>query len=187
MTDLTKALEDLVQIFERLGTPYVLMGGFAVRIYGIPRPTHDIDFTIAIDRGRLPELYQAATELGYTVPEAYTKGWVDQVAGLPLVKIRLYLEGKGIDIDIFLAESRFQEQLLSRRRQERLDGLSVFFVSPEDLILLKLLASRPRDFADIGDVFFTQGSLDVPYMRRWASELGVLQKLEQVLQEPPPI
>ncbi len=185
MTDLTDALRNIVLLFERLGTPYAVMGGIAVRLYGIPRPTHDIDFTAAIDQDRLPEFYDAVRELGYTVPEQYAKGWIDRVAGMPVVKIRLYLQTHGIDVDLFLAESRFQQQLLARRRQDRIDDLAVWFVSPEDLILLKLLSHRPRDLADIGDVLFTQGQLDEVYLRKWAEELGVLERLEQVLEEPP--
>jgi len=65
---------------------YAVMGGMAVRVYGIPRPTHDIDFTVAVPRDRLPELYAAVQALGYMVPEPYLQGWVDQVAGMPLVK-----------------------------------------------------------------------------------------------------
>jgi hypothetical protein len=78
--------------------------------------------------------------LGFTVPEEYAGGWVDQVAGMPLVKFRLYLHGRGVDIDAFLAETRFQQQILSRRQRVALDNLEVWLVSPEDLILLKLLA-----------------------------------------------
>ena len=36
------------------------MGGWAVRVYALPRPTYDIDFTIILDRDRLPALYAAA-------------------------------------------------------------------------------------------------------------------------------
>ena len=187
MSELSAALGDFVQIFERLGIPYVLMGGIAVRVHGIPRPTHDVDFTVAIDRDRLPELFEAVQEAGYTVPEEYARGWVDQVAGMPLVKFRLYLEGRGIDIDLFLAESRFQTEVLARRRREVIDELAVWLVTPEDLILLKLLANRPRDLADVGDILFTQGQLDESYLRRWAVEVGVLDRLEQVLREPPAI
>jgi predicted nucleotidyltransferase len=182
MIDLTRALRDLARLFDELNIPYVVMGGIAVRVYGIPRPTHDVDFTLAIPRERLPELYAAVQAQGYTVP-----GWIDQVAGMPLVKFRLYLEGRGIDIDMFLAESRFQEQVLSRRRQARLDGLDVWLVSPEDLMLLKLLAGRPRDIADVGDVLYTQGQLDEAYLRHWAQQLGILAQLEQALAEPPRI
>lgn len=183
MTDLSRALKDLVKLFEQFGAPYVVMGGIAVRVYGIPRPTHDVDFTAAIDRDRLGEFYEAVRDAGYTVPEQYESGWVDEVAGMPLVKVRLYLENRGVDIDIFLAESDYQKQLLNRRRREVLDGLPVNLVSPEDLILLKLLASRPRDIADIGDVLFTQGQLDEPYMLHWAEQLGTSEALEKLLAE----
>jgi uncharacterized nucleotidyltransferase DUF6036 len=187
MKDLTQTLLDCVGLFEKLGVPYAVMGGIAVRVYGIPRPRYDIDFTLAIDRDRLPQLYASVHELGYTVPEEYVGGCVDQVAGMPLVKFRLYVEGRGIDIDVFLAESHFQEQLLVRRRRAPIDAASIWFVSPEDLILLKVLAGRPRDLADVGDILFTQGQLDQGYMRHWAQDLGILDQLESVLAEPPPV
>ncbi len=181
MTDLAQAVGDLTALFERMELLYAVMGGIAVRAYGIPRPTYDVDFTVNIDRSRLPDLYQAVAELGYTVPEPYLQGWVDQVKGLPVVKFRLYLQARGVDIDVFLAESPYQRAVLDRRRCETVEGRTVWLVSPEDLVLLKLFAGRPRDLADIGDVLFTQGQLDFPYMRRWASQLGVLDALERVL------
>jgi hypothetical protein len=185
MSDLTSVLSDFVALFEKMGTPYAVMGGIAVRIYGIPRPTYDIDFTLSLSRARLPELYAAVSQLGYTVPEEYLRGWVDQVAGMPVIKLRLYLENRGVDVDVFLAESSYQEEILARRRREEIDNLPVWFVSVEDLILLKLLASRARDIADVGDILFTQGQLDQAYMRRWAQSLGVLDTLEKALAQPP--
>ncbi|MBW3541051.1 MAG: nucleotidyltransferase family protein [Planctomycetes bacterium] len=160
MDALTDALVQLASLFERLKVPYAVMGGLAVRIYAIPRATYDLDFTLAVDRDRLPEFYAALEGAGYTVPEPYLRGWVDEVAGLSLVKVRLYLGEKGVDVDVFLAESPYQHGLLSRRRREAIDGTSVWFVSPEDLILLKLVAGRPRDVSDVQDVLFTQGQLD---------------------------
>jgi hypothetical protein len=61
------------------------------------------------------------------------------------------------------------------------EGQQVSLVTAEDLILFKLIASRPRDLIDVQDIFFTQGDLDEAYMRRWAKELGVAEKLEEVL------
>jgi hypothetical protein len=187
MKDLSNALRDYAQLFAVQQLRYAVMGGIAVRVYGIPRPTHDIDFTVAIARSRLPGLYKAVQDLGYTVPEPYLKGWVDQVAGMPLVKFRLFLQGRGVDIDLFLAESAFQEELLGRRRQVSLEETPVWLISPEDLVLLKLLAGRPRDIADVGDILFTQGQLDETHMRKWARELGVLERLEEILSEHPPV
>ena len=106
---------------------------------------------------------------------------------MPVVKVARYLEDRSIDVDLFLAESSFQQELLKRAKPEPIDDVMVRMVTPEDLILLKLLARRPRDLADIGDVLFIQGTLDETYLRPWATELGVLSELEKVLAETPPI
>ena len=159
------------------------MGGLTVRVYGIPRPTYDIDFTLAVPRPSLLDFYHTLQKLGYTVPDPYFTGWLDRVAGMPVVKIRFFGSENGVDVDFFLAESEFQQQVLVRRRREKIDDLDVWIVSPEDLILLKLISRRPRDMADIGDVLFTQGQLDIAYMRSWAEKLDISEHLEQVLAE----
>jgi len=187
MSPLTQTLIEFTQLFVRMKLPYVVMGGLAVRAYGIPRATYDIDFTITIERERLKELYDAVETLGYAVPEAYTAGWVDAVGGMPLVKFQIFVEDNGIDIDVFLAETEFQQSVVSRRRREELDGAVLFLVSPEDLVLLKLLANRPRDIADVFDVLFIQGELDGLYLREWATRLNISDRLTKVLAGPPSV
>lgn len=182
MQDLNKAIEDFIALFDAFAFDYAIMGGIAVRVYGIPRATYDVDFTAAIPRQKLNDLFTRTEAVGYTVPEQYRSGWVDQVGGMPVIKIRLYLAEHGVDVDIFLAESAYQAILLQRRRWTKLNGLEACLVSPEDLVLLKLLANRPRDLADIGDVFFMQGQLDVSYMQQWADVIGVADRLSAVLQ-----
>lgn len=161
------------------------MGGLAIRLLGIPRPTFDVDLAITISRDRLPELYEELEAEGFDIPEAYRGGWVDEVAGMPLVKFKMYIGGRGIDADIFLTETRFQQEIMRRRMQDELWGIPIPLATPEDLILLKLVAGRPRDLGDIADIRLVQGDLDEPYMRTWAAELGIADRLEQVLSEPP--
>lgn len=186
MNDLSKAIEDAVSIFEALNVPYALMGGIAVRVYGIPRATYDVDFTAAIPHERRSEFFQKVQSFGYTVPEPYLAGWLDRVGGMPLVKFRLFLADRSIDIDIFLAESSYQHSLLNRRKWTKLNGLDAWLVTPEDLVLLKLVANRPRDLADVGDVLFMQGQLDVAYLRHWASQLGIADRLQSALNQSYP-
>lgn len=181
MNDLVGTLHDFARLFDRLVIPYAIMGGWAVRVYALPRPTYDVDFTILLARDHLPALYAAAEEAGFTVPEQYREGWVDSIAGMPLVKFRLMLAGHGIDVDIFLAESDYQQELMRRRVQHPVDGVPAWFVSAEDLILLKLIANRTRDRADIDDLLVARAELDESYLRRWAGPLGVAAKLDEVL------
>jgi predicted nucleotidyltransferase len=183
MTDLVQAIKALTVLFDEMGLQYAVMGGFAVRVYAIPRPTYDLDFTVAIDSTVLPQLFEAVKKLGCMVPDEYERGWTDRVGGMPVIKFRQYLEGQGIDIDVFLAENEFQLQLLARRRREHVNGFSTWVVTAEDLILLKLLAGRSRDILDVGDILFTQGALDLEYLRRWAGVLHVGDRLEGALIE----
>jgi len=48
MTDLTAVIHDLVARFDRLRLPNAIMGGIAVRAHGLPRPTFDVDFVLAV-------------------------------------------------------------------------------------------------------------------------------------------
>jgi hypothetical protein len=44
-------LLDTVAVIEGLGIPYAVMGGFAARAWGLPRPTFDADIAIGVDEG----------------------------------------------------------------------------------------------------------------------------------------
>lgn len=181
--DLISALHEIVGLFEARGYRYAVMGGLAARVFSIPRPTYNIDFTLAVARDLLPELYDAAEKAGYHVPVAYRSGWVDAVANMPIVKLGMQLGSQGIDIDVFLSESEFQESILARRSQHDVGGRLMWLVSPEDLIVLKVLANRDRDRGDVQDVLFMQGAVDRDYMRHWAERLGVLERLNLALEQ----
>lgn len=183
MSSLVATLHSLIDLLDKLVISYAVMGGIAVRAYGVPRPTYDIDLTISLDRDKLPTLFEELRKIDYAIPEPYERGWVDEVSHLKLLKFRRYVGEQSIDVDLFLAESEFQQDVMARRSFAEAEGRRIWLVSPEDLILLKLLAARPRDLGDVADVLFMQGELDVEYMRRWAEKLGVSAGLEQSLAE----
>jgi hypothetical protein len=184
MKDLTATLDLLVARLERMSIEYVIMGGLAVRAYSIPRATEDIDFTLALDRDRLPELFDALESDGFAIPESYRTGWIDDVKGLKLVKLKRYVVGRGIDVDLFLSESPYQEEVLRRKCLADVEGRRFWIASAEDLVLLKLVAGRPRDLIDVADMLFTQSQLDLEYMERWAGELNVKEDLHRALNQP---
>jgi hypothetical protein len=122
---------------------------------------------------------------GYSIPEAYSRGCVDQVAGMPLVKFKTYCDSGAVDVDVFIAENDFQTSLLARGETMPTEVGPVSIVTPEDLILLKLIANRPRDLIDAADLLFIQGDLDEEYLKQWAKRLGVLESLQAQLANRP--
>ena len=54
-------------------------------------------------------------------------------------------------------------------------------MTPEDLILLELIASRREDLAEIGGILFIQGDLELPYLRQEAAKLGIAARLAAAL------
>jgi hypothetical protein len=183
MRNVTETLHTLVELLDQLSVDYAVMGGFAVRAHGVPRPTYDIDVTIVLERARISELFSRLQRHDYSIPQARENGWIVRLKGLPLIKLQRYIGEESLDVDLFLAESEFQLEVMKRRLHLEADGHTLSVVSPEDLVLFKLLAARPRDLGDVADVLFIQGQLDETYMRRWARELGVSDRLEKALAE----
>jgi hypothetical protein len=177
-------LFEVIETLDRAGIPYMVMGGFAVRTWGIPRPTYDADLAVAADGERLAGLLDLLSEAGFDVPEEHRKGFVDRVGGMGKVKVTRFEAGSAWDVDLFLVRGAFLESALSRRRQVHLGGRPVWVTSPEDIILLKLIAFRRKDQLDIEEILRISLDLDREYLERWAAKLDVTVRLEEFLAGP---
>ena len=178
-----EVLFEIIGICETMGLDYVVLGGIAVRVHGIPRPTFDVDVVLSVDQAQLILFFEHCEKLEYHIAEPFRSGWRDEVGGMPIVKIKTYLpEGHSVDVDLFINETPFQQSIMERRQQFELSGHTIHIVTPEDLILLKLLANRPRDLGDIADIVFIQGELDRTYLDHWAAALEISDRLETNLE-----
>jgi hypothetical protein len=177
-------LHELVGILDERKIPYQLMGGLAVRFWAFPRATFDIDLTLSVSTDRLPGLFLSLERAGFTVPEPFRSGFVDQLRGMNKVKVQLYRPDRPpIDIDLFLVTIEYQRTAFARRRLVKMDDQSIWCMTAEDLILHKLIAGRDRDKADVSDLLMAAQPLDLEYLRRWAQVLGVLELLESKIRE----
>ena len=68
--DVVAALHRFVRLFDRLQIHYAIMGGWAVRVYALPRPTFDVDFTIPAGTTTAVVLGQAMVAEGLRVVTA---------------------------------------------------------------------------------------------------------------------
>jgi len=89
------------------------------------------------------------------------------------VLLNEYPTGKeGIYIDVFIARGEFAHSVLFRKRKIKVWDLELPLISPEDLILYKLISRRHRDLEDVRDILEAQkGKLDIRHMKKWG-EIG---------------
>ncbi len=179
-------LEEIVAFLERNRVDYMIMGGVSVRFWGIPRPTYDLDFTLALSPGRVPALCEEFCRNGFTVPQIHEKGHLDRLAGMMKFAVIRFADGREVRVDFFLVTTRYQREAFERRVRKKINGLEAWIISPEDLILHKLIAGRERDLADITDVLWMNPGVDRAYLRKWAGELAVAEALARKLAEPMP-
>jgi len=183
MTELPvqRLLLDAVRVLDDLGIPYAVMGGFAVRAWGIPRPTYDVDLAVAVDEAGLEQLLSGLAEAGFDVPDEFRRGFRDIIADMRKVKVTRFVEGSVWEVDLFVAEGRFFEAAMPRRRPCPLEGRAVQTLAPEDVIALKLLAYRRKDQLDVEEILKVTPELDVDHLRRQARLLGVESRLAAFL------
>jgi hypothetical protein len=170
------ALFRLADLLEAEGVVYMIVGALAVAVWGRPRATADIDVTLQADAGQLEMLAGRAERVGFAVD----REWLDWQ---PLLRDRQRrLTAPGAIVDLMRPRDAHEEAALGRRRHVAFEGRQLPFVAPDDLVLMKLKAGRPRDFEDAVSVLTAQGGvLDTAYLWDWAGRLGVGAELDYVL------
>lgn len=159
--------------------PYCVIGALALGIWGTPRATYDVDFLI-LAQCTDPEPFLG---LLHTAGFAINETWHDANPMAREVVLRLaYPTAPHFPVDLVFSLSHFDRAVLDRRRAVDFHGLTIWMSSPEDLVLMKLRASRPRDFDDVISIVKNPRlQLDLDYLWNWADRLGLRGELQYVL------
>ena len=164
--ELEKGLLEIVSFLEDAAIPYMVIGGFANLVWGVPRTTQDVDITVRVSEENLPDFLRE-TGKGFSILPADPADFVKDTRVLPV------RTSNGIRIDLILAGLPYEETALGRAREVKVQGIAVRICSPEDLIIHKIISERPRDREDVEGVFRQQGpDLDFVYLDRIIHELG---------------
>jgi hypothetical protein len=180
LTPLEEARDRLFAFLGAHGVDDMLLGGLAVRLHAIPRPTYDTDLLVGIGAEGVGRLASAAVAAGFSVPEEHARGFVDRLAGLSKFSLGVPVGDRIVSADLLVLGSDFQKTAFGRCVRVPVDGGDEWAVSVEDLLLHKLLAFRPRDQADISDLLLVAGPLDQRHLVAWAKRLGVEDRLREV-------
>lgn len=160
--------------------PYCVIGALALGVWGTPRATYDVDFLVLAQCTDPQPFLDLLQTTGFAINET----WHEANPMAREVVLRLtHPTAPHFPVDLVFSLGPFDRAVLDRRRAVDLRGLTVWMSSPEDLLLMKLRASRPRDFDDvIGIAKNPRLQLDLDYLWHWANRLGLQGELHYVLQ-----
>jgi hypothetical protein len=166
MTAQEQSLGELAALLDELRVPYMVIGGMANAVWGEPRATLDIDVTVWVPEPQIGEVIDAlAARLEVLVDEP--RRFVADTRVLPLRGPR------GVRVDLVFGLLSFEAEAIRRARAVEVGGTSVRFCTAEDLVLHKIISSRPRDLDDARGVVVRQaGVLDLGYLEPRVAELA---------------
>jgi hypothetical protein len=137
---LPEDFKDFIRFLNSNEVEYLLVGGWAVGLYGNPRATKDIDFLIAVDEINLKRLEKALIEFGApTVDMNHFKEIGNFFRmGVPPIQIDIITDASGIDIT----------ECYKRKNDIQIEDLTISVISKNDLIINKMSSGRLADLAD---------------------------------------
>jgi predicted nucleotidyltransferase len=166
-TGFVAALLDVTRWLDTEGVPYVLIGGVSVSLLAQPRATQDIDLTVWLEQDRWEAFLRAGEVSGFTprLNDALAFAAASRV-------LLLRHQQSGVSIDLTFGALEFEREMIERASTFEIAGLKLKLPTPEDLIVTKAVAQRPKDIADIESILIACVKLDVDRVRRLASEFA---------------
>ena len=98
--------------------------------------------------------------------------------GISIWRIVGIRSGQEVVIDFLLADSTYLRTALERRQTVPFGTLQVPMLSIEDLVILKMVAGRLQDRADLEKIRARQADLRInwSYVDRWKTTLGLVDR-----------
>jgi predicted nucleotidyltransferase len=159
-----RALQALLEYFNHQG---VVIGGVAASLLGNPRFTADIDVVLLMGIDDLPNLLKEAARHGI---EPRISNAIEFAHRSRVVLLRH--TASGIDIDLSLGILPFEVEMVERSSLVEIGTIKIRLPTPEDLIIMKAIARRPKDLADIQAVSANNPHLDRNRIRYWVEQFG---------------
>lgn len=178
MSEELDVLADVVHRLEAAHLPYMVTGSFAASYYSEPRMTRDIDIVVEIDAAAISKVHGLFSK-AYYIDDGAVREAVARQSTFNVIHNALIVK---VDF-IVRKQDPYREEEFRRRQPVTIDGLRVYMVAPEDLVLSKLFWAKDnhseRQLADVRGVLKQVEGLDYSYMEAWARELGISDLFEE--------
>lgn len=171
---LSDALVAVHDLLVDASVDHALCGGLAANLYREEvRATADVDLYLVIGAAPLVELTRSFEEAGWRAHPSWRRAE------------QLRLERDDLPrVDCLIAGTDFERQAVRNAVGIRIAGRDMKVLTPEDLIVLKLVAGRSRDYEAVAAVVNARGGdLDVRYVGRKLEGLGMKDRWDRALEE----
>jgi len=148
------------EILEALQTNkvrYLIIGGLAVNLYGVPRVTQDVDLIISTDHSNILRLLSVLKKPGYVPrlpvdPEKLAdpetvKDWTKN-KNMKAFSFYNMKENYKV-VDIVLVHPLDFESSFKNKTIKKVKDVEIFLASMDDLMRTKAESGRPQDISDI--------------------------------------
>lgn len=176
--DLVSLLKLVTDRLEKAEIPYMLTGGVAVSYWGFPRTTHDIDIVIEAEKKDKEKIVALFEKDFYISPEA-TADAIETRFTFNVIHLK-----SGTKVDFWLLKDEpFGITEFKRRLRRRISGKEIFIISPEDLILSKLLGYKETQSSrrlEDAESILKSSKVDLEYIKNWAERQSTTKILEEI-------
>jgi hypothetical protein len=145
----------------------IVIGGVAASLLARPRLTADVDVVMILSIENLPHLMAAAVEEGLVPRIADAEAFARRHRVLLLRH-----EASGINVDISLGMLPFEVEAVERSIIREVGPVVIRLPTPEDLIVFKAVAHRPKDLLDIQAIIESHPDLDRERIEYWVHEFA---------------
>lgn len=159
-----QAVQEILEHFAGRG---IVIGGVAASLLGKARSTADVDAVVLLSLDDIPELLDVAQNAGLT-PRIEN---VEAFARRNRV-VLLYHPTSGIAVDISLGILPFEQEAVNRSIVWSDGELRIPLPTPEDLVILKAVAHRPKDMEDIRGIVARHPDLDWHRVEFWVKQFA---------------
>jgi Nucleotidyltransferase of unknown function (DUF6036) len=167
LAPLLAPISALQRLLERVGGRGVILGGVATGFLGKPRFTVDVDAMILSSINDIPQLLLFAKEEGIE-PRIENAGSFARKNRVLLLRHN----SSRVNIDISLGILPFEEETVERSIIKNIGTLAIRLPTPEDLIIMKAVAHRPKDLQDIQEIVNAHPNLDLVRIEKWVNSFA---------------
>lgn len=172
-------LEALDRLLSHFGYRGVVIGGIAVGLLSRPRFTEDLDAMVLLSVDDIPHFLAAAEREGILPRIEQAEDFAKRSRVLLLRH-----EPSQTDMDISLGILPFEQELVARSVAHAIDDtLTIRLPTPEDLIIMKAVAHRPKDLLDIQGIIQVNPGLDRQRIQDWVSEFAALLEMPELWED----